>query len=482
MTSGSGTRRHEGSATQAMHCAALVTALLTAGCNEILGLDRREPFPATSAGTGTAGGGCTSPADCPGGGAHTSATCDDGQCGLDCEADHANCDGDFISNGCEVDLGSDPEHCGVCDHACFVPQCNLKMCNEPVDVSAGWYHTCALLTDRSVWCWGRNGNGELGDGTNSLRETPVQVLPPGSATKVVAGGRAGDGQEDQPHTCALMTSSTVQCWGANGFGQLGVGTTIDQNTPQPVALDSVVDVAVGGGHTCASKNGSIHCWGSNSLGQIGNGMEGVDQLMPTGSSVVAVVKHLALGLEHSCSAPSLRCWGENFAIGSMNNPSPAPVTGVSGAVDELSLGGSHKCARSGANLYCWGSNYEGQLGTGDTDYQPTDAPQLVLLENVKSVDLGLSDWSGAIAGPSDEVFIWGREHEERFGDGPGGPMSTNVPIPIGLTDVSRLSLGLNHACALKTNGQLLCWGDDAFGQIGDGPDNTDKAVPTPVRW
>lgn len=458
---------------------ALCCVTVSLGCNEILGLDERYPFPAEA---GPPGGGCTSPADCSSGPAHTSATCNDGQCGLECEADYTDCDGDLGTNGCEAHLDSDPLHCGACNHACFVPQCVLKVCNEPVDVSAGWYHTCAVLTDRSVWCWGRNGNGELGDGTNSLRETPVQILPPGSATKVVAGGRT-DG-DDQPHTCALMTSSTVQCWGANKFGQIGIGSTIDQNTPQPVPLESVIDIAVGGGHTCASKSGSIHCWGSNSFGQIGNDMEGVDQLLPTGSYVVAGVEHFALGLEHSCSAPSLRCWGKGHDLASQNESTPAPVADFPGTIDEIALGDRHACARSGADLYCWGSNYAGELGNGDGGFQPTPTPQLVLLESIKSVDLGLDQWSGAIAGANNEVFMWGREKAERFGDGygDGTPVLSNIPIPIALTDVSRLSLGLSHACALKTNGQLLCWGDDAFGQIGDGPDNTDKAVPTPVRW
>jgi alpha-tubulin suppressor-like RCC1 family protein len=466
---------------QATHCAVVVTALLTAGCNEILGMDPGEPFPTTTS-TGTAAGGCASPADCPGGAAHTSVTCNDGQCGLECEADYTDCDGDLTTNGCEAHLDSDPMHCGACDHACFVPQCDLRVCNEPVDVSAGWYHTCALLTDRSVWCWGRNGNGELGDGSNSLRETPVQVLPPGSATKVVAGGGVDGDQNDQPHTCALMTSSTVQCWGANTFGQLGIGSAIDQNTPQSVPLDSVTDVAVGGGHTCASKIGSIYCWGSNSSGQIGNNMEGVDQLVPTGSYVVAGVEHFALGLEHSCSAPSLRCWGMSHVPLFPSESTPTAVADFPGAIDEIALGDRHACARSGANIYCWGSNYSGELGNGDNSFQPTATPQIVLLENIKSVDLGLNQWSGAIAGPNNEVFMWGRESTERFGNGPGTSSSTNVPIPTGLTDVSRLSLGLHHACAIKTNGQLLCWGDDTFGQVGDGPDNTDKAVPTPVRW
>ena len=131
-----------------------------------------------------------------------------------------------------------------------------------IAVAAGGFHTCALMEAGTVECWGYNGHGELGDGSTSERESPVPVAALTNVTAISAGSA---------HTCALLANRTVVCWGENTDGQLGDGTTIDRASPVPVnGLTDVIAISAGGHHTCAIVfDGSVECWGSNGEGQLG---------------------------------------------------------------------------------------------------------------------------------------------------------------------------------------------------------------------
>jgi alpha-tubulin suppressor-like RCC1 family protein len=132
-------------------------------------------------------------------------------------------------------------------------------------IAAGGRHTCAVTVEGDVWCWGRNAEGQLGDGTTTNRGTPDHARLGGAASAVTSGGN---------YTCALLSSGAVQCWGRNAEGQLGTGGTIDTSTPVDVASlsGSVTAIAAGYSHSCAvTTDGGVKCWGGNGSGQLGDG-------------------------------------------------------------------------------------------------------------------------------------------------------------------------------------------------------------------
>jgi alpha-tubulin suppressor-like RCC1 family protein/pimeloyl-ACP methyl ester carboxylesterase len=245
-------------------------------------------------------------------------------------------------------------------------------------VSAGFGHTCALVTGGQLYCWGENWYGQLGDGTSGIgnyKATPTLV----SGVSGVQSVSAGD-----EHTCALVTGGQLYCWGDNGFGQLGDGTTTYKATPTLVSgVSGVQSVSAGFGHTCALvTGGQLYCWGWNNHGQLGDGST-THRSTPTLVSGVSGVQSVSAGDEHTCALVTggqLYCWGENFygqlGDGTTTKATPTLVSGVSG-VQSVSAGNYHTCALvTGGQLYCWGYNSSGQLGDGTTTYKAT--PTLVL--------------------------------------------------------------------------------------------------------
>ena len=155
-----------------------------------------------------------------------------------------------------------------------------------VAISSGEYHTCAILDDGSVSCWGENTDGQLGDGTTTQRNTPTQISSLGTGKTAVAISSG------VYHTCAILDDGTVSCWGNNGDGQLGDGTTTQRGTPtQTSSLGtnrSAVALSSGGGHNCALlDNGTVSCWGRNLSGELGDGTQ-INRNTPTPTSSLGI--------------------------------------------------------------------------------------------------------------------------------------------------------------------------------------------------
>lgn len=240
------------------------------------------------------------------------------------------------------------------------------------EITAGGKHACILNSQDRIKCWGENSSGQLGDGTLVNSSIPVDVKFGGKgkrklrATSITAGGH---------HTCAITTQDKVKCWGLNSHGQVGQTSDNMASTPVDVpGLQNIFTLSAGDNHTCAVTNtGNVQCWGDNSDGQLGS-----DTV--TGSSVPLDVPGLtdavavSAGGKHTCvitTSGEVQCWGDNSSgqLGNgttENSFTPVNVSGVANVV-ALSAGGNHTCAMTSSGvILCWGGNYYGQLGNGTT--------------------------------------------------------------------------------------------------------------------
>lgn len=245
--------------------------------------------------------------------------------------------------------------------------------SSAIALASGGYHNCVVLSDRSVRCWGRNQDGQLGNGSTTDAGTP-QVVSGLSNVAALAGGGY--------HSCALMPDATVRCWGRNDRGQLGDGTSTSSSTP--VAVSGMTNAAaITGGlyHTCALlRDGTVQCWGQNDSGQIGNTLAFSSVPVTVGGITSAIA--VSAGVFHTCALLSdrtARCWGQNQdgQLGNgttTNSSSPVTVAGLSGAIAVTSAG-LHTCAlMPNGSATCWGSNSNGQLANGTFNRAATPVP------------------------------------------------------------------------------------------------------------
>ena len=350
--------------------------------------------------------------------------------------------------------------------------------NVPIltQISSGSYHTCAVLDDGSVSCWGDNANGQLGDGTRVGHTVPDSVLLPlgKSAVSISAGSY---------HTCAVLDDGSLRCWGSNEFGQLGDGTSIERTSPVSVDLGpgrTAVSVSVGESHTCAVLDDSgVKCWGENSNGQIGDGTS-TNRFSPVsvdlggGDTAVSV----SSGSYHTCAITddrSVKCWGDNWhgqlgdgSTGDRISPTSVELPGNSSAVT-LSSGSFHTCVGlNDGSMFCWGYNAYGQLGNSATTN--SNAPSAVGLTEFESpIQVSTGMYHSCALFDSGSVSCWGGNSEGQLGD--GGQTDTSIPdtvnLPVGKNALS-ISVGQRHSCAILDDATLYCWGYNAYGQLGDG--------------
>jgi len=427
----------------------------------------------TSSGTPT----CDSSA-CPSAPGAT-AVCDGDACGLMCDADRGDCDGDLSepdTNGCEVDTNATDEHCGMCGRTC-AEGCFESDCNGAVEVSAGWGTVCAVRRNGSVYCWGRNEFGEAGNLDAMPIYEPTKVDLPTGAVSVSVGGDFESGQ-----TCAILEDTTVYCWGSPQLDGAPGGGGGD-----PVLVTGLVNVAkvsAGGDHTCALKeDGALFCWGQNDDGEVGNGD---DQIVDIPVQVQTGVADVSAGGDHTCSAlmsGALYCWGsEQFSQLAINGEfgpdvlEPTQVAGIDG-VDEVSAGHVNTCARKGDELYCWGWDYNGGVGTALCTGSVA-TPTLLSLSEPLAISARGDESGVAIRGADRTLVGWG--YGLRLDE-----MDNTCGInPSTISGVAQVSHGKAVTCVIFESGELFCGGDDTGGAVGDG----EQAMPasrgplTPVTF
>lgn len=400
-------------------------------------------------------------------------------------------------------------------------------------IAAGGFHNCALLGSGQVKCWGLDGPGQLGDGAGTPSGetfTPVEVLGITDATALAAG---------EFHTCALLATGGVKCWGHNGFGQLGNDSDVDSTTPVPVnglpdGAKKALNITAGYGHSCAVVDdadpdpnvheNTIRCWGSNSQGQLGDGRldPEEDNKKPLDSKVPVKVRYdddpspfvyhyvdftgadvVTGGQQHTCARTvggGAWCWG-NAGRGQIGNGTkgeghppaaeelqfmwrsakPASIA----AVDAITAGGFHTCALTGASMQCWGYNFYGQLGSY---LSSSDVPVTVTAQQgAASVATGTDAACARILVPGTpdtyNPVCWGTNAHGELGA--NLPMTaaadTTIAVQVhGQTDVSAITAGNGHACALPAGTTApVCWGNNDDGQLGNAS-TTDSNVPVSV--
>lgn len=324
-----------------------------------------------------------------------------------------------------------------------------------VALATGAWHTCALMATGAVKCWGSNGNGQLGDGTTLRRISPVAVSGlPGTVQMVAAG---------ENHTCALLVGGTVYCWGSNHYNQLGAPGNLGPHPPVRVNLPGTTAmISAGGYHTCAVNTaGRVSCWGMSPFVGPG-GMPGT--LADLLSGVVSVTS----GAEHNCALTAdavVKCWGSNSKrqLGQPGPDSPyqtVVVTDLTPVVQRVSAGRDHNCILSATGrVDCWGFSTHGHAGS------PAPMGFLGLEAGVHSIATGESHNCVVLAGA---VKCWGDNSQGQLGNGATASSWQIVDVTGLSSGVHSVSAGHLHTCALNNAGRVACWGNGLFDQMGDG--------------
>ena len=343
--------------------------------------------------------------------------------------------------------------------------------------SARMDHTCALIADGSLRCWGSNSAGENGTGNTAPVLKPTVVNGLGDAIGVGAGSQ---------HTCAIRIGGSVSCWGDNSHGQLGNGSFVSSFSPVAVSgLDGTASdrkataLAAGLNHTCALLGDrTVRCWGEGSHGQLGNGATATSSV-PVAVSGLSMVVSVASGTYSSCVtlsvSPWLMCWGDN-AYGQLgdgttvNRSTPVTVPGLGGVPRAVAMGADFACSALDRMPWfiCWGSNGRGQFGNGNV----TSSANPVTAAGswyASSVSLAAGDQFICARQSTGRVDCWGDNTYGQIGDGhaSGGYVSTPARVD-GPTNAIHITAGSAHACAILADGSMRCWGNNNEGQLGNG--------------
>jgi alpha-tubulin suppressor-like RCC1 family protein len=367
-----------------------------------------------------------------------------------------------------------------------------------VQVATGIAFSCAVKTDGSVWCWGANDHGQLGDGglIGEPHDVPVKVaLPEGIQVTSV-----GCGEE---HACALSVDGRVFCWGGGDSLQLGLGSAdpTDHDAPVEVVFpgrtSSITYLSVGAAHNCAVEDRRlVWCWGENQHEECGQRLDmpcpgmaeasGNCENVPVPTPISRLefaATHLISGDEFTCAVDDLNelwCWGDNslaelgqavdVAGGASPQQTPVPQrTGkgsfltidTSDGVPFVAAGDEHACVIAGGSVLCWGSNGSGQLGVGSKSASQS-APQVV--GSAREVAIGcMAKHTCAIEGAVGGLSCWGNDSDGQIGV--GSTKDALVPTVVPLVGVSQAALGDRHTCALINGIGLYCWGANDKGQL-----------------
>jgi alpha-tubulin suppressor-like RCC1 family protein len=398
-----------------------------------------------------------------------------------------------VSTCClSANIQTDPNNCGGCGTVCPNGSCISGLCiGSATAISAGYYSMCALLSNATVDCWGYNESGELGDGTSTgpdvcngypCADVPVEVPGLSGVTAISLGGNGA--------ACALLSGGTVECWGDNTYGELGIGNETGPDTcngypcsTTPVAvtgLTGTTAISMGEVSACALLSDStVACWGENTFGQLGNGTT-TSSFTPvavtglTGATAISVAADAACAL---ISGGTVECWGNGNGATTGTVTTPVTVPNLEGVLAIVPSNGSTCVLLAGGTVDCWGGSQVGALGSAaGITFSPTNSQAQPGLTGVTAIASSESNTCALIAGGT--VECWGDNSFGELGDGTltgstgcsgvEGACSTTPVEVSGLTNVTALAVGQYTTCALISGGSIQCWGTNKLGNLGNG--------------
>lgn len=359
-------------------------------------------------------------------------------------------------------------------------------------LSSGYYHTCGVRSTGRLYCWGQGNRGQLGTGGNGNTAVPTEVSGAATDWRSVSAGSAW--------TCAIKTNGTLWCWGRDDYGQLGNGPG-SADVLVPAQVGSATDwksVSAGLGETTCGRraNKRIYCWGRDNNGQVGNGPGGFANVeTPAAVGANADWSAVSTGGYHVCGRRSngrVYCWGDDLdgTVGDggtapgVDRSVPTQVAGAHADWTSVSAGLTHTCGRrASGRLYCWGSDINGGLGNGGG----TNTSQYAPVE----VRGGATDWRSVFAGGyvscatkvNGRLYCWGYDAYGQVGTGVADALDNSAPTLVAgaATDWKTATIGNLHVCARKLTSRIFCWGYGFFGQRGDGVSGNNNAQPTPTE-
>ena len=364
-------------------------------------------------------------------------------------------------------------------------------------IAAGTYNGCAILENQSMVCWGDNEYGQLGDGTTTGSAVPIYVNVAANETPVeVTVG--------QVTACALMESGNIYCWGSGYYGKMGNGEPWNDdyvNTEMRQVLlpegQGGQTVSISGGHICTIlNNGDVYCWGRGNQGQLGYGGTSNRNIpakvnLPGQRSAIAI----STGTFMTCAITNDGmgyCWGENdegqLGNGTTNSRqmTPAEVLFPSGNTPvSISAGDDFACAlMDNRKVMCWGENNDGRLGQGPLATDDETTPVWVSMENSETAHfLDIGTKSACMILDSEETKCWGTNEEGQIGQGDTDVDYYSTPTEVnGSHDFVALSINSDTICAITSNAEGYCWGDNEAGQTGRGSIDTNEPTPSEILF
>ena len=366
-------------------------------------------------------------------------------------------------------------------------------------IVAGGANTCALDSTGTAYCWGLDTSGQLGNNSTTQSLVPVAVNTSG----VLAGKTLTQLAAGNAHVCAIDSTGTAYCWGSNGNGQLGINSTTRSLVPVAVSTSgvlsgvSITQITAGYGHTCAvGSSGAAYCWGANGNGQLGNSIT-TQSLVPVAVSTSGVLSGVSLtqvsadqGGQYTCALASTGaayCWGAasygQLGNGGANSSPGVPVavtmSGVLSGVTltQIATGSGTTCALSSGGGYCWGQGANGELGNNSTTNSTVPVAMTTsgfgAGETLTQISLGTN--FGCAADSANAVYCWGLNTSGQVGNPATG---THFVVPTAVTSQSTISAGYTHSCLIR-NGKAYCWGDNSGGELGNNS-TVSSSVPVTV--